>query len=195
MQADRGQAWVGVGALLIAAAQGQPLRQKPETNCVGQPVGAACWMELDSRPECYVWRQSLKQDESMTWTGSCTDGRADGRGVLKWAWKGTPFRVVEVEGTGLLRSGRMEGRWIERFSRGTVWEGLYLEGKRHGHWVERYVGGAVHEGPYLEGKKHGRWVFNGPEPDSPTWTQIWTEGSPSPTAPATSPDDVGGAGF
>lgn len=195
MQADWGQAWVAVGTLLIAAAQGQPLRQNPEPNCAGQPVGGACWIELDSRPECYVWRRSLKQDESVTWTGSCTGGRADGRGVLKWAWKGTPFRVVEVEGKGLLRSGRMEGRWIERFSRGTVWEGLYLEGKRHGHWVERYVGGAVHEGPYLEGKKHGRWVFKGPDPDSPTWTQIWTEGSPSPATPATSPDDADGADF
>ena len=120
MQADWGQAWVAVGALLVAAAQGQPLRQKPEPNCVGQPVGGACWMELDSHPECYVWRQGLKQGESVTWTRSCTDGRADGRCALKWAWKRTPFRVIEVEGTGMLRSGRMEGRWIERLSRGTV---------------------------------------------------------------------------
>lgn len=191
MQADSGHAWLAVGALLVTAAQGQPLSQEPEPNCAGQPVGGACWMELGSRPECYVWRQSLKQDESVTWTDSCTDGRADGRGVLKWAWKGTPLRVFEVEGTGMLRSGRMEGHWIERFSRGTVWEGLYLEGKRHGHWAERYVSGAVNEGPYVEGKKHGRWVSNGPDPDSPTWIHVWIDG----TLTSGFPSDGGGADF
>ena len=84
------------------------------------------WSVLDETrqpPKCYVWRQSLKRDESVTWTGSCADGRADGLGVLKLSWKGTAFRVVAVEGTGILRSGRMEGRWIERFVRGTVWKG------------------------------------------------------------------------
>ena len=156
MQTDWGQAWVAVGAVLVAAAQGQPLRQKPEPICAGQPVGGACWMKLDSRPKCYVWRQSLKRDESVTWTGSCADGRADGLGVLKWSWKGTAFRVVAVEGTGILRNGRMEGRWIERFVRGTVWEGLYLEGKRHGRlvscfpgegtWIEIWVDGTVVDG-------------------------------------------------
>ena len=24
-------------------------------HCVGQPEGAACWMEVESQPECYVW--------------------------------------------------------------------------------------------------------------------------------------------
>ena len=175
MQTDWGQAWVAGGALLVAAAQGQPLRQKPEPICAGQPVGGACWMKLDSRPKCYVWRQSLKRDESVTWTGSCADGRADGLGVLKLSWKGTAFRVVAVEGTGILRNGRMEGRWIERFVRGTVWEGLYLEGKRHGRWVERHPSGTVHEGPYVEGKRHGRWVscFSG----EGAWIEIWGDGT------------------
>lgn len=177
MTGDRGQAWVAVGALLVAVAQGQPVRQKPKPICEGQPVGGACWMKLDSHPECYVWEQSLKQDESLTWTGSCTAGRADGLGVLKLAWRGTPFRVVEVEGAGLLRSGKMDGPWTERFVGGGTWKGLYLDGKRHGHWVERYVGGAVHEGPYMDGKRHGRWVVNGPDPDSPTSIQIWTDGT------------------
>ena len=154
MQTDWGQAWVAVGALLVAAAQGQPLRQKPEPICAGQ---------------------RLKRDESVTWTGSCADGRADGLGVLKLSWKGTAFRVVAVEGTGILCNGRMEGRWIERFVRGTVWEGLYLEGKRHGRWVERHPSGTVHEGPYVEGKRHGRWVscFSG----EGAWIEIWGDGT------------------
>ena len=191
MRVDSVHAWLAVYTLLVAAAQGHPVRQEPEPNCAGQPVGGACWMELDSRPECYVWRQSLRQGESVTWTGSSADGRADGRGVLKWTWKGTPFRAIEVEGGGMLRSGRMEGRWIERFSRGTAWEGLYLEGKRQGRWVERYVDGTVSEGPYVDGKKHGRWVSNGPDPDSPTWIHIWTDG----TLTSGFPSDGGGADF
>ena len=28
-------------------------------HCVAQPEGAACWMEVESQPECYVWNLSL----------------------------------------------------------------------------------------------------------------------------------------
>ena len=67
-------------------------------------------------------------------------------------WKSTEFRTNEVDGWGLLRGGKPESRWIERFARGTVWEGMYVAGVRHGNWVERYPGGAVYEGPYVDGK-------------------------------------------
>lgn len=177
MRADRLGSWAAAGVLTVVAAQGQPLQQVPESACAGQLRGASCWMELASPHGCYVWRRSLKRGESVTWTGSCPDGRADGTGTLRWVWKSTESRTNEVEGGGLLRGGKPEGRWIERFARGIVWEGMYVAGVRHGNWVERYPGGAVHEGPYVDGKRHGRWIERGPDPDAPSRTQIWGHGS------------------
>ena len=76
--------WVAAGALAVAAAQGQPVRQVPEPACAGQAPGAACWMELEDRPEV-----------------PCVEGKAQaGRGRdVDWRlhrWSSGRFRNTEV---------------------------------------------------------------------------------------------------
>ena len=86
-----------------------------EPSCEGQAEGAECWKELSSHPGCYVWDDYYYADQMVTWTGGCAGGLASGTGNLKWA-RGDD----ENENTGMLREGKHQGQWVERFSDGTV---------------------------------------------------------------------------
>lgn len=68
-------------------------------------------MEVSYRPGCYVWNPYPKPDETVTWTGACADGLAEGTGTQTWS-----YSVVQETGTGLPRSGRAHGTWDFVFS-------------------------------------------------------------------------------
>ena len=143
------------------------------TPCAGQPKGAECWLEVANQPECYVWDEYFHPDETVTWTGECSGGLAQGTATLTWVWDSG--KQIQ-ENTGLLQEGKMHGRWILRNADGTVLEGPYVEGERHGRWVTRSPektvreedgterredGTVVGEGAYVAGKRHGQWIERG----------------------------------
>ena len=147
--------------LLDEAERIQATAEQIQTEaCAGQPEGTACWMESANQPECYVWNGSLDKDETVTWTGECAGGLAQGPGTLIWIWdsgQGTQ------EDTGRLQAGKRQGDWVRRNADGNVEEGPYVDGERHGDWVVRYENGNVEEGPYVVGKRRGQWVTRSPE--------------------------------
>ena len=133
---------------------GQPFRPgAEEPSCAGQSKCAACWLELESHPGCFVWNSYLSEGETAAWSGECADGLASGTGTLKWT-----YGSVVNEHTGLLRNGKYHGHWVRRYSNGNVHEGPMVDGKRQGHWVVRHADGTVMEGPMVDDKRHGDWV-------------------------------------
>ena len=150
------------------------LSQVAEPKCAGQPEGTSCWMEITGQPGCYVWNPNPHPDETVTWSGECAAGLAQGDGTRKWVWDGGK---KTSEGKGLLRDGNNHGQWTWRNVEGKeekgfyvygeylgrtaddeiVMEGLLVKGKKHGDWVERFPDGDVAEGPYVEGERHGDW--------------------------------------
>ena len=130
----------------------------PGETCVGKEVGTACWMETENKPGCYLWNPSLARAETITWSGDCADGLAQGSGSLEWRYTDRDGKPATSSGTGKLRDGKSHGQWTERFASGNVYEGPYVDGKRNGHWTLRFAGGSVSEGPYVDGKQHGRWT-------------------------------------
>ena len=153
-----------------------------EPKCAGQPKGTACWLVVYDQPGCYVWNPNLQSDETVTWSGECAGGRAQGEGTSKWAWEGGE---KTSEGKGLLKDGKNHGQWVGRNAQGKeeksfyvygeyvgrtaedehVMEGRLVKGKRHGDWVERWADGSVGEGPYVDGKRHGDWVVRDADGD------------------------------
>ena len=140
----------------------QPISQSvpaPQRICKedGGSGDPPCWMELASHPGCYLWRSDYRRVEvlSVRWTGGCAEGRADGRGRLRWVvqYNGN----VEFEGAGLLRGGMQVGSWVLRGLNGDVLRGPYEDGDRHGFWVTRRKDGTREEGHYVNGKRHGPW--------------------------------------
>ena len=114
------------------------------------------WLELDNHVGCYVWDRHPRRDEIVTWSGSCTNGKATGSGVKVRMPrdKGAEWRIVE---SGALVDGKKHGHWIERYAGGQVEEGPYADGKRQGHWVVHAADGTVGEGP-MDGRRQGHWV-------------------------------------
>ena len=131
------------------------LSREEAPTCAGQFKGAECWMAVTGHPECSVWNRSLEPGATVTWTGECSQGRAQGEGTLKWVWEGGERTS---ESTGSLQDGKRHDRWLVQEADGDVWEGPYVEGERHGDWVWRTVDGNVWEGPYVRGKLQGHWV-------------------------------------
>ena len=134
--------------------EGPPSRFSTEPACAGQPEGTECWQELANQPRCYVWDDYHQTDQTMTWTGECSDGLAHGEGTLTWV-----IGNGKDVGTGRLQDGKRHGDWVERFADGTVQEGPYVDGKMHGRWVLRGADGSIGEGPVVDGKMHGQWVI------------------------------------
>ena len=139
-----------------AQASGLPASISAGETCAGKPKGAACWMELENQPGCYVWNSYLSVNETATWSVECASGLAEGTGKLTWVW-GSDLED-NLTATGQLQQGKRQGSWVNRYADGTVYEGPYVDDKRHGQWVERDADGDVREGSYVDGKQHGQWV-------------------------------------
>ena len=109
-QREQIQTWVGTDKL-----------------CAGQPKGTSCWMEVTGRPGCYVWNPNLQPDETVTWTGGCSGGRAQGVGTLKWVYDGGK---KTAESTGGLTDGKMHGQWVIREADGDIRYVAYEDGDK-----------------------------------------------------------------
>ena len=127
---------------------------RPEETCAGKPPGAACWMEISRQPGCRVWNWGLVLGATVTWTGACPGGLAQGTGTLTWVLD--DYRRTD---TGRLLDGKLTGHWVARGSDGTVAEGPTVDGEWNGHWVRRNPDGTVAEGPAVGGTWHGRWII------------------------------------
>ena len=133
----------------------RPAGFRPDQTCAGKPAGAACWMEIAQQPGCYVWNPSLATGETVTWTGECAGGLAQGTGTLTWAWDGN-----QETNTGRVQDGNKHGNWVLRSARGTVAEGPFIEGEMNGNWVFRRASGTVEEGPYFDGERKGAFPIS-----------------------------------
>ena len=127
---------------------------RSDETCAGQLAGTACWKEVFGQPGCYVWDSSLVLGQTVTWTGECTGGLAQGTGTLTWASDGN-----QQTSTGRLQDGQGTGNWVIRFENGDVYEGPFVDGQLNGHWVLRWASGTIGEGPIVDGQQNGHWVI------------------------------------
>src|ERR1700761_949269 len=77
----------------------------------------------DSKTGCKVWNPSPEPQESISWSGTCKGGYADGKGTLQWFEKGKATDRYEGQyqhgkrnGFGILidsEGKRIAGRWID----------------------------------------------------------------------------------
>ena len=94
----------------------------------------------------------LQPGATVTWTGECIGGLAQGSGTLAWVWDGGN----EQTDIGRLQDGRHNGHWVIRLSDGGVAEGPVDDSKLHGDWVIRYPDGRVTEQRFENGERVDR---------------------------------------
>ncbi len=55
------------------------------------------WQQLENNPSCVVWNANPQSNETVTWSGACVNGKAQGRGAKVWRyledeeWKETKY--------------------------------------------------------------------------------------------------------
>jgi hypothetical protein len=83
------------------------------------------WLR-DGRAGCLIYNPSVKPGESVTWSGGCAAGFAQGSGVAVWSQNGKEAQRDEVT----LDHGLRDGLAILRFPNGTVSRRRYDHGRR-----------------------------------------------------------------
>jgi hypothetical protein len=71
-----------------------------------------------------VWNPHPESYKTISWTGGCKNGHADGEGTLVWLKNGREIAHYQVE----LRDGRANGQGVEIFADGRRNEGEFRDG-------------------------------------------------------------------
>lgn len=118
--------------------------------CLAAPTTRAAETYIGS-PDCRVVNPKPADDESVTWSGSCKDGFAEGEGKLTWFLQGKETSFFE----GTMRRGRPEGDGYYKYRSGTQEEGVFENGLlRRGIRVDAI--GTRHEGSFVDGRLEGQ---------------------------------------
>ncbi|OQA33914.1 MAG: MORN repeat protein [Betaproteobacteria bacterium ADurb.Bin341] len=102
---------------------------------------------------CKAWNPKPRPGDSITWSGKCAKGFAEGQGTLKWFKDGRPDGG---EYTGAMRSGKQHGKGTYLTGDGWRYEGDYRDGKWHGKGAFVSVDGSGYKGIFVDGKMHGK---------------------------------------
>lgn len=104
---------------------------------------------------CKVYDHNPQPNETVTWSGRCLDGYADGSGVVQWLQGGIP--VSRSEGT--LVRGRFEGHVSIASASGARFDGSFHDGERFGKGIWTWANGDSYDGNWLHDKRTGTGVL------------------------------------
>lgn len=141
------------------------------------PAHAGEWA-TDPENGCQAWNPKPQANETISWSGACVDGKAEGFGVHKFLVNGETQRTCECHfvagrqnGKGVAsypNGSRLEANFVNDvpegkgsllWADGSRYEGDFLQGKRTGKGQLAFASGNRYEGDFLEGKLHGRGSF------------------------------------
>ncbi len=118
---------------------------RPAEMCAGKPSSGECWQEIPGQPGCYIWNPGPEPPSSVTWSGGCKEGLAQGKGTARWTWDDESWETWET-GTGEMVNGKPDGHWVLRTSTNArVYAGSFVDGKQVGTWIIREPDGTQTE--------------------------------------------------
>jgi hypothetical protein len=146
-------------------------------------AGPACaenvWLKTANQDCTVLGDAPLKSNEAVTWSGSCLDGHASGKGTLEWIVANKISGVYEggmadgkLDGEGVLRLEVEKGKGFDRLqgtfvdgepegearydaANGDSYIGGFRKGERHGVGYYRLVTGEEYYGDFENGQRHG----------------------------------------
>ena len=148
----------------------------PSTHIAG-------WM-VDSKTGCAVWSPVPGPNDSVTWSGACRDGVAEGPGVKQWYIGGSfgnrlegnsikghftaqsgPITIIYPNGNkyvGEYRDDKRTGQGTLTWANGDKYVGQFQDGKRTGQGTYTWANGDKYVGQFQDGKRTGQGTFTRP---------------------------------
>ena len=105
----------------------------------------------DANTGCKIWNLAPQPNETVTWTGTCRDGVAQGQGVLQWFENGRLGDRYD----GLIKDGKPNGRGVVAGVDGTRYDGDFRDGIMAGHGTLTLPNGDRYDGEWRDGKPNG----------------------------------------
>jgi len=109
---------------------------------------AGAWI-ADAKSGCQLWDPNPQLEESVSWSGSCAQGRAEGSGVAQCSKKDVPYETDEGE----WHEGRQVNKGRQSWTTGR-YDGELTDGEPNGHGVLT-VQKLRYEGEFRNGKPNG----------------------------------------
>jgi len=103
----------------------------------------------DPNSGCKVWNPHPEPNESVSWSGGCVDGLAQGPGSLQWLNNNRPYEKDEGE----WNKGQQSGRGTQVWSLGR-YDGDIQNGEPHGQGAMT-LQSARYEGEFRNGRPNG----------------------------------------
>ena len=108
------------------------------------------WFPTD-KINCLVWNPEPQPLETVTWSGECSNGKANGIGILSWS-NGDKY-------IGDYKDGNMHGQGTYAWEKKDQYTGEWQNNDFHGHGTFIYGDGDKYVGKYKNGKFHGKGTY------------------------------------
>lgn len=109
----------------------------------------------DPRTGCKAFDPTADLFDSITWSGTCQNGLAQGPGTLEWHNDGETVAKAQGE----FDAGKQVGRGIFSNDIGERYEGEFHDGNFSGQGTYVYSDGGRYDGAWREGVKSGAGTF------------------------------------
>lgn len=127
---------------------------------------------------CKVYNREPQPNETITWSGKCVNGYAQGYGKVEWHvnselhstyigdyhqghmhGKGTITYVDGGEYTGDWKESKRHGSGAAKYADNTEYTGEWQDDARYGKGKQALANGDTYDGDYQNGKPHGKGLF------------------------------------
>jgi len=108
---------------------------------------------------CRVANPFPQPGETITWSGACKNGLADGDGVLQWYVDGKVADRYE----GTLKEGWAEGKGTLTRAEGGRYSGDWKHSLQDGNGRYEATDGSWYEGQWKQGQPHGHGQYRTPD--------------------------------
>ena len=108
-----------------------------------------------ARNGCKVWNSAPRPRESMSWSGACIKGFAEGHGRVQWYLNGQSADSYD----GDMRGGRMDCKGIYTWPNGDRYVGDFHGNRRNGSGVINFDSGDRYRGDFVDGRQEGTGLY------------------------------------
>jgi len=126
--------------------------------------GACAGEWIADKSGCQVWDPNPQLNETVTWSGGCSNGHVDGSGTLQWLQNNKPIETDQ----GVWRDGKQAGKGVQNWPIGR-YQGELADGLPNGQGVLTFPK-FRYEGQFRDGKPNGTGsLIEGDQTVQGTW--------------------------